>query len=244
MSRLAHPERIVPDDTPLGVVALHLRRYAFAAPFCLGGDVLDAACGVGYGTAHLAQEARNVLGIDVDTETIEYARVRYALPNVRFDVMDLHELDLPGESFDTVVSFETIEHVAEPEAALSELARVLRSGGALVVSTPNARISTRTPANPHHLQEWSPADFETFLRRNFDSVELYGQWRPQTRAHRIAQRLDVLGFRRRFAALRRAGRVLGTASTEELTLDDIVIEPGALDRATEIVAVCRAPRGR
>lgn len=242
MTRLAHPERIVPDETPSGVVALHLRRYAFAAPLCVGANVLDAACGVGYGTAYLAEGARKVVGIDVDLETIDYARTRYALPNVRFDVMDLHELDLPDATFDTVTSFETIEHMGEPELALSELARVLRGDGALVVSTPNVRESTTSPANPHHRQEWSPLDFEALLRRCFDSVELYGQRRLQTRRHRVAQRLDVLGLRRRFASLRRAGRVLGTASTEQLTLDDVVIERERLDQATELVAICRLPR--
>lgn len=241
---MAAPERIVPDDTPSGVVALHLSRYAFAAPLCAGVDVLDAACGVGYGSAHLAEVARHVVGVDIDRESIEYARERYGLANVRFEVMDLHLLELPDASFDCVCSFETIEHVEVPERALAELARVLRSRGVLVISTPKARTTTTSPVNPHHRQEWSQGDFEALLRRHFEDVELYGQWRPQTRAHRIAQRLDVLGLRRRFAALRRAGRVLGTTSTEELTLDDIVIEPGALDRATEIVAICRVPRGR
>lgn len=239
---MTHPERIIPDEEPAGVVALHLRRYAFAAPWCAGANVLDAACGVGYGTAYLAKDARQVLGIDVDSETIDYARRRYALPIVRFDVMDLHELDLPDETFDTVITFETIEHVFEPERALSELARVVRSSGTLIISTPNARVSTTTPANPHHVQEWSPTDFAALLHRHFHSVELYGQRRLQTRAHRIARLVDVLGLRRRFASVRRAGRVLGTASTEELTLDDIVIERDRVQHASELVAVCRLPR--
>lgn len=204
--------------------------------------MLDAACGVGYGAAYLAEGARQVVGVDVDQDSIAYARARYALPNVRFEVMDVHQLDVPDASFDTVCSFETIEHVRDPERVLSELARVLRSGGALVISTPNARTTTLAPVNPHHRQEWSQNDFANLLRGRFGSVELYGQRRLQTRAHRVAQQLDVLGLRRRFAALRRVGRVLGTPSTEELTLDDVVIERDAFERATEIVAVCRAAR--
>lgn len=230
----------MPDETPSGVVALHLSRYSFAASLCAGGDVLDAACGVGYGSAFLAEHARHVLGVDIDAQSIAYARARYALDNVRFEVMDVHALQFPDASFDAVCSFETIEHVSDPDRALSELGRVLRRGAVLVISTPNARATTLSPENPHHRQEWSQADFATLLRRHFESVELYGQRRLQTRAHRIAQQLDVLGLRRRFAGLRRAGRVLGTPSTEELTLDDVVIERDEFERATEIVAVCRA----
>jgi len=72
---MTHPERIVPDETEPGIVALHLKRYEFARPFCVGKDVLDAGCGVGYGTAYLAETARRVVGVDVDADAIEYARV-------------------------------------------------------------------------------------------------------------------------------------------------------------------------
>jgi len=236
---LAHPERIVPDETPAGVVALHLRRYAFAAPWCAGANVLDAACGVGYGTAYLAKDARQVLGIDVDSETIDYARSRYGAPNITFATMDAHALDVPDGELDAVCAFEMIEHVDHPEAVLMEFARVLRPGGTLVVSTPRARASTTRPDNPFHVQEWAPADFEVLLRTRFRTVELFGQRRKQTAAHRIAQRLDVLGLRRRVPALRSASRVLGTPPTEELTLSDIVIDRESLGKGSEIVAVCR-----
>ena len=82
----AVPERIVPDETEPGIVALHLKRYEFARPYCAGADVLDAGCGVGYGTAHLAEEARHVLGVDRSEEAIDYARGRYARANVEFRV--------------------------------------------------------------------------------------------------------------------------------------------------------------
>jgi len=236
---VAYPERIVPDETEAGVVALHLRRYEFARPFCEGLDVLDAACGVGYGSAYLAASARRVVGVDVDEEAIAYARRRYSGDNVEFETQDLHELDFAPGSFDAVVSFESVEHLERPEAFLARAAEVLRPGGVLVASTPHVRETTRSPANPHHRVELSRADFEALLRRHFTSVELYGQRRVETRRHRLARRLDVLGLRRRLPFLRRAASLTGTAPTEAVALEDIEIARDGIERATELVAVCR-----
>ena len=55
----------------------------------------------------------------------------------------------------------------------------------------------------------------------------------------MLRRLDVLGLRRRSAILRRASVVTGTRPTTDVTLSDIVIERGAIDGASEVVAVCR-----
>ena len=99
---VAHRERIVPDETEPGIVALHLKRYDFARPYCEGKVVLDAGCGVGYGTAHLAACARHAVGIDADADAVAYARRRYAAPNVEFAVGDLATLEHPKASFDAV----------------------------------------------------------------------------------------------------------------------------------------------
>ena len=237
---MSHPERIVPDDTEPGIVALHLKRYEFARPLCSARDVLDAACGVGYGTAYLADGARRVVGVDVDAEAIAYARERYARPNVEFVQEDLAELGMPEDSFDVVVSFETIEHLAQPEAFLAHAARVLREDGVFVVSTPRVEKTTTSPENPFHTLELSRDDFEAMLGRHFGAVELYGQHRIQTRRHRLLQRADVLGLRKRLPFVRRASRaVAGTAAMDEVTADEIEISRDSLDSASELVAVCR-----
>lgn len=237
---MAYPERIVPDDEGPGIVAIHLKRYDFALPHCRDREVLDAACGVGYGSARLAEAARRVVGVDVSEEAIAYARRRYAVPNVEYRVADLVALDLPQASFDVVCSFETIEHLAQPEAFLTHAARVLRADGVFVVSTPRVDETTASPDNPFHTLELSRGDFEAMLGRHFGAVELYGQHRIQTRRHRLLQRADVLGLRKRLPFVRRASRaVAGTPAMDEVTADEIEITRDALDSASELVAVCR-----
>ncbi len=240
---MAYPERIVPDETSRGIVAIHEKRYRFALPYCEGKDVLDAACGVGYGSALLATVARSVLGADVSDEAIEYARRRYAAANVRFERMDLLVPDLADDSFDVVCAFETIEHLPDRDRYLAHVARILRPAGIYLVSTPRAEQTIERPQNPYHHVEYAVEDFAALLGRYFAEVELYGQRRLQTARHRLLQRLDVLGLRRRVPALRRASRaVAGTPPMEDMSADEIVIEREGLERATELVAVCRAPK--
>jgi SAM-dependent methyltransferase len=236
---MSHPERIVPDETEPGIVALHVKRYEFARPFCEGKDVLDAGCGVGYGTAALAEVARMVVGVDLSPDAIAYARSRYTRPNSEFEVEDLLALRRGDDEFDVVCAFETIEHLAEPERFVAEARRVLRPDGTLIASTPLADSTDEQPANPFHEREFSRADFEALLRTGFASIELFGQRRPQTTRHRALQRVDVLGLRRRVPLLRRAARtVTGTPSLESLSSEDVEIVAD-LRGASELIAVCR-----
>lgn len=236
---MSAPERIVPDGTEPGIVALHEKRYVFALPFCAGKEVLDAGCGVGYGSAILSGAASHVVGVDKSEEAISYANSRYARPNVEFVVDDLLTLDQPDAAFDVVCAFETIEHLKTPDAHLEHVVRVLRPEGVYIVSTPRVEGATKSP---FHAFEFSRADLERLLLRFFEEVELYGQRRVQTRRHRLMQRIDVLGLRRQLPFLRRAGRpLLGTAATAEVGTDGILISREGIERATELVAVCRGP---
>jgi SAM-dependent methyltransferase len=234
-----HPERIVPDATEPGIVALHLKRYEFARSYCRDKDVLDAGCGVGYGAAFLADEARQVLAVDVSDEAIAYARRRYPRPNVTFVIGDVLALGEPDRRFDVICAFETIEHLADPERFVAEARRLLRDPGTLLVSTPRADAPNSQPANPFHEREYTPTEFERLLRMQFGSVDLFGQRRLQTSRHRALQRLDALGLRKRLPFLRPLGRVLtGTSAMAEVTTAEVELGRD-LERATELLAVCR-----
>jgi ubiquinone/menaquinone biosynthesis C-methylase UbiE len=234
---VAHPERINPDETSAGILALHLKRYDFARSFTRDKDVLDAACGAGYGSAYLAADSARVIGVDIDAETVAHARRRYGSNHVEFRQMDVTNLAFPDSSFDVVVSFETLEHVDAP-SAIQEAARVLRAGGTYVASTPCVAETSHNPQNPFHRTEYAPEDFERLLRTAFPRVELYGQHRRESRRQRLLRRLDVMGVRRR-VRVPGVALVTGGPRTTDLTLDDIAIEPGAIRGASEVIAVCR-----
>jgi SAM-dependent methyltransferase len=234
------PERIVPDETEPGIVALHLKRYEFARSFAERRDVLDAGCGVGYGTAYLAERARRAVGIDLSADAVGYARRRYARHNVRYELGDLLSLPFADASFDVVCAFETVEHLPEPERFIAEAARVLRPAGVLLASTPHVEATDEHPRNPFHEREFSAEDFEALFAGHFASVELFGQRRRQTARHRALQRVDALGLRRRVPFLRGLGRVVtGTAAMADVSSEGIEIGPD-LTGATELIAVCRA----
>lgn len=121
----------------------HRHRYAFAAAFCAGRRVLDLCCGVGYGSAMLADAAASVTGVDVDVAAIDEAeRAHGHLSGVDFRVGDaIAYLEMPdvADEFDIVVCFEGIEHLVGGDATLDRLAVVARRGVGLVLSMPNSR---------------------------------------------------------------------------------------------------------
>jgi SAM-dependent methyltransferase len=168
------PERFVPDQMGEGMVAAeHLCRYWWAAQFAPGRRVLDAGCGIGYGSNMLAEAgAAEVHGVDIAEPVIEAAG-QGAAPGVAFSAGDVAALDFGADSFDLVVCFEVIEHVEDSDAVLDELARVLAPGGLLLISSPNR--DRYVPGNPHHRYEFLPDELKAELERRFKQVRLLRQ---------------------------------------------------------------------
>ncbi len=150
----------------------HVHRYCLARTLCGGMDVLDVACGEGYGTALIAQVARSVTGLDYDAGAIDHATAAFAAPATGFVQGSATAMPFADASFDAVVSFETIEHFAEHDAFLSEIRRVLRPGGLLLISSPDRDVYSApgmTP-NPFHVRELTRREFTDLLQRNFSHV--------------------------------------------------------------------------
>ena len=108
-----------------------------------GARVLDVGCGEGWFTAALAQAGREAVGIDVAEEPLRRARTREPVLDLRCVPAEGEWSSLQDVSFDAVWAGEVIEHVADTAGWLSEVRRVLRSGGALVLSTPAHEPLTR-----------------------------------------------------------------------------------------------------
>jgi len=239
-------ERIDPKETVQGIFSIHLKRYDFADDYCAGKDVLDAACGAGYGSFHLSRTAKKVTGVDVDPGTIAYARMNYKASNLEFVEMDVTNTVFKTASFDVICSFETMEHLNDIDLYLSEVARLLKPEGTYIVSTPMVARTTHHPENPHHTVEFSLKDFRSLLKKHFSEIEIYGQRRRESELHYMITRLlDITKFRGhivRGLGLRRViNRTLKTKTFEDMGLDDIIISKERIERATEMIGVCRKP---
>jgi ubiquinone/menaquinone biosynthesis C-methylase UbiE len=156
----------------------HWHRYHFASRWVVGKDVLDLACGEGYGAALLARRAARVLGVDVSSDAVEHAKRAYAkLPNAEFKVGSCTAIPAGDATMDVAISFETLEHIAEQEQFVAELARVLKPGGVLVVSCPNKAEYTdkRGTRNEFHVKELYRDELDALVRKRFPYVTWYGQ---------------------------------------------------------------------
>jgi ubiquinone/menaquinone biosynthesis C-methylase UbiE len=168
------PERFDPAKMQGAIIeAEHLARYRWAASLVSGRSVLDAGCGTAYGSALLAEAgAAKVVGVDRASEVLD--SVRDAMPaGVMLEAADVTALPYEDASFDVVVCFEVIEHVANPGGALDEFRRVLSPNGVLAVSSPNSDVYPL--GNPHHVYDYTPAALEHDLLQRFGCVRLERQ---------------------------------------------------------------------
>jgi SAM-dependent methyltransferase len=171
-------ERCVPWVDDWQVLYEHLHRYYFAADLADGRRVLDLGSGEGYGSAILAERAKEVLGIELDSQAVEHASTNYPFDNLEFRQGSVLELDdLPDASFDLVICYEVIEHITGHDELLSVVRRVLAPDGLFVVSTPDREIYSEAADyhNPYHVKELSRPEFDDLLSRFFSHHGLWGQ---------------------------------------------------------------------
>jgi len=254
------PETYVQRDQPAGVPPLeltgertlpdvpeenywyrrHLVVYDWIARHVAGRDVVDMACGEGYGSDVLAATARHVTGVDANPDAHEHARLRYRRPNLAFEraLIDAH-----AEPCDAVVFLQTIEHVQDPGAVLEHFKGLLRPGGALYVSTPNvltlAPKGAERSGNPWHVKEYRSEEFAGLLHAHFPGVELHGLFHARKlRVHAAALKL---GWDHVHPRLGLTGPFYNWF-TPAISVRDFRLRAGApadLQRALDFVAICR-----
>lgn len=197
-------ERVIEDSYQSSperylIYLFHLVTYQFARDYVRGKVVLDYGCGSGYGSHYLAPDCEHITGIDISKQAVEFAASRYQADNLSYQVIAPAEtapLPFADNSFDTVVSFQVIEHIQQVDAYLGEIQRVLRPGGVFVCATPDRStrlLPGQKPWNVWHVKEYSKAGFSRLLGRYFEDVEVFG----------MGGREDVLAIE-----LRRARRTM------------------------------------
>jgi len=199
MSELLSNERQV-APTVDGIRRDHVARYEWAARQ-LGSDavVLDAACGVGYGSRVLADAGLTVRGMDRSVEAIAYANEHYNhVPGVKFDVGNLYGIEPVPDAFDAVVCFEALEHIAKPEVALRSFREV---AGRLLVSVPNEESFPYRGQYLHHIRHYRHQELTALLAATgWRVVEYWGQAGPESVPEQgmngrtliaVAERVDV-----------------------------------------------------
>ena len=108
----------------------HKTAYAFAKKFIENSFVLDNGCGTGYGSYYLITNgARKVVGVDISRDAVEYAKKRYKFNNLYYEVRDATKLNFENNTFDVLTSFQVIEHIADVDAYLTEIKKVLKKIG-------------------------------------------------------------------------------------------------------------------
>ena len=178
-------ERIVPNTiTWDAYYANHLCRYNFAKEHIKSNQsisILDAACGVGYGTKELSLiENAKVVGLDISIEALRIANTNFFSDNIQYLLDDCESMGLlkSTDIFDYIISFETLEHLKNPSVFLKTCYDHLKIDGKLIISTPNILFTQTVNASKwdFHEKEYEPTEFYNLLiNAGFKNVKIFGQ---------------------------------------------------------------------
>lgn len=178
------------DDRIVGRRISILEQYPeFFAPDL---TCIEVGCGSGATITRLAHRFARSLGVDIFDYAADFARQQQKnrATNCSFRQLDL-EQQLPGETFDRLISFEVIEHLRS-ESGVSSYAQVLKKGGLAAVTVPNKWWIFETHGARLPLLPWNRVPFFSWLPRRLH--ERYANARIYTVA-RIKELLEKHGFR-------------------------------------------------
>jgi SAM-dependent methyltransferase len=146
------------------------KAYVVAKAY-VSGDVLEVGCGEGRGVELLLGSARTFTAVDKIKPVIDTLQGRF--PAGRFLSMNIPPLSgLADNAYDSIVSFQVIEHIQDDFLFLKEIHRVLRPGGVALLTTPNRKMSLSR--NPWHIREYLPGELAALAAKIFPHVEMKG----------------------------------------------------------------------
>lgn len=142
-------------------------------------QVLDIACGVGYGSWLMACSGCQVTAVDASKEAIEYARENYAHHDVNFICKTAEAYEIPPNGrFDAIVCFETLEHLEDPAPLLAKWAGWTDM---LIASVPNEAVFPHQGRIKFHHRHYRPFEFKELVEgAGFDVKTWHGQRGPES----------------------------------------------------------------
>lgn len=198
MANIATAERVSLEKSDNFVFQRSLLAYHHAAEL-VEGDILEIGTGTGYGVEIVAPNATRYITVDKQLPDSPLQ-----LENVEYYYMEVPPIGFENSSFDSVVSFQVIEHIEKDIEFVREVSRVLRPSGKFVVSTPNAPMSLTR--NPWHVREYNADELRNLLECHFSKVEAYGvvgnenvmeYYRKNRQSVRKITRFDILDLQHR-----------------------------------------------
>jgi SAM-dependent methyltransferase len=158
----------IPSDNP---IHQRLLRPYVLAPNYVKGDLLEVGCGEGRGIDYLLPSVVSYTAIDKIAPVINKLQQKY--PQSRFLSGNIPPLsDFADNSFDSVVSFQVIEHIQDDRLFLKEIHRVLKPGGIALITTPNRPYSLSR--NPWHIREYTAQELTNLAKSFFTNVNMQG----------------------------------------------------------------------
>jgi ubiquinone/menaquinone biosynthesis C-methylase UbiE len=141
--------------------------------------MLDIGCSNGQHTIKAAKHVKKIIGIDVDTQELEKAKreaARKRIKNIKFEKASAEEkLKFKSESFDKILFLDVLEHLHNQDLALSEVRRILKQKGILLLAVPNKNTSWKKLqksvglsyfSDPDHKREYSKTEIEGLLKKH------------------------------------------------------------------------------
>ncbi len=140
-----------------------------------GRSMLDVGSGDGYLMAKLSPHASRVVGVEYEPKGVTIAREKLQrFPNCEVIEGSCYELPFADDTFDCVTSTDVIEHLTDPKKHLSEINRVLKPTGVLILTTP--RRQPDRPVDSYHVTEYTPEELTCLLHGFFEAVQLTYYW--------------------------------------------------------------------
>jgi SAM-dependent methyltransferase len=237
---LAHLE--APDRTFIGhrdIFTRSMARYHFVAPQ-VRGVTLDIGCGRGYGFDIIQRPSSTQVGVDISYDFLRAARAREVDRPLALASGDL--LPFVDQAFDSIISFEVIEHIEDDVTFLRDLRRLARHDALIAISTPNRLVSSgdrAEPLNRFHVREYIADEFGRLLRQEFSTVVIYGQ-HERSGITSTNNLIDSIPMAWKYLIPSHLQGTISVALRAPLRLEDCRFETDTLESAHTFVALCHA----